>query len=655
MMIRHYGALRRGVTLLLTAALSMTMVVTGVGVTQPVLAADPPPKRKIVDAEPLLSAAWVDTTNNELFVGDDNDHSIIVYSRTASGAAAPLRKIQGLNTDLDFPSSVVLDLPNSEVWAVNNDTSDRAVVFGRTANGNVAPLRTIDLKAGIVERRGYGLDVDAPNNELIVSVQRGVAAPVYGAVHVFNRATGALLRSIKGANTLLADSHGVAVDTVNNEILVVNEGHKFGLPPDLPSLRVFARTANGDVAPLRSIQGASTGLSKPTHLSVDKTNNEIAVSNNDTNSITVHARTANGNVAPLRTISGALTGLSRPTGVYIDVVNNELFVANRGNRTVQVFARTANGNVAPLRTLTVGSATAVVGLGNPGALAVDTGNNEIHATNCVSHPRLAVYARLADGQVAPLRVIEGRSTRMSRSLHGVALDTVNNEVFLPSTMEDAVLVFNRVDSGNVAPKRLIQGPLTKINKPQGVAIDTTNNEIALVNESTPSVTIYALLANGNVAPLREITNGDAAAMAKPVGVWIDAVNNEIMIGEGGTEEVAAAVLVFPRLANGPTNPIRTITGPNTLLNKTRQVVVDTVNNEIVVASQGDRAVNPPVFGTVTVFDRLANGDVAPKRFLQHVTVSNVKHPRSVYVDTVNDEIGVGDSKENEIRIFPRVF
>ena len=41
----------------------------------------------------------------------------------------------------------------------------------------------------------------------------------------------------------------------------------------------------------------------------------------------VFARTANGNVAPLRTISGAATGLSAPTGILVDTVNNELAVS----------------------------------------------------------------------------------------------------------------------------------------------------------------------------------------------------------------------------------------------------------------------------------------------------------------------------------------
>src|SRR6266496_2907899 len=75
---------------------------------------------------------------------------------------------------------------------------------------------------------------------------------------------------------------------------------------------------------------------------------------NQGGSVTVYARTANGDVAPLRTISGAATGLNGPFGLAVDTVNNELAVANIGNAapySITVYARTANGNVAPLRTI----------------------------------------------------------------------------------------------------------------------------------------------------------------------------------------------------------------------------------------------------------------------------------------------------------------
>jgi DNA-binding beta-propeller fold protein YncE len=219
-------------------------------------------------------------------------------------------------------------------------------------------------------------------------------------------------------------------------------------------------------------------------------------------------------------------------------------------------------------------------------------------------------------------------------------------------MEDAVLVFSRSESGNVAPLRVIQGPRTQIRTAQGLDVDTVNNEIAVVNEATRTITIYRRLDVGDVEPLRTISDA-TGSLSRPVGIAIDPVNNEIVVTDDGRD--AQLVQVYPRDADGPTPPRRQIMGPSTMLDRVRQVTVDTVNNEIIVASQGDRATDPPVLGAVVVFDRLADEDATPKRFIRHVKNSGVRHPRSVWVDTDNDEIGEGDSKGNDIRIFERFF
>src|SRR3990172_1263225 len=71
---------------------------------------------------------------------------------------------------------------------------------------------------------------------------------------------------------------------------------------------------------------------------------EIFVANRDANSVTVYARTANGNVAPMRTLSGAATGLNQPLGLVVDTVNGELLVANFGGKSITVYTRGAGGN-----------------------------------------------------------------------------------------------------------------------------------------------------------------------------------------------------------------------------------------------------------------------------------------------------------------------
>ncbi len=84
----------------------------------------------------------------------------------------------------------------------------------------------------------------------------------------------------------MEDPAGLAVDTVNNEILVAN----------ISSITVYSLTASGNDAPLRTISGADTGLAQPIGLAVDTVNNEILVAN--VNSITVYSRTRETATSP---------------------------------------------------------------------------------------------------------------------------------------------------------------------------------------------------------------------------------------------------------------------------------------------------------------------------------------------------------------------
>lgn len=274
----------------------------------------------------------------------------------------------------------------------------------------------------------------------------------------------------------------------------------------------------------------------------------------------------------------------------------------------------------------------------------------------MSHPRLAVYARQANGQVAPLRVIEGQRTALTRSSHGIHLDLVNDEIIVPSNLASAVLVFGRGARGNVAAERVIIGLNTRLVSPQGVAVDNTNNELVVSNDSRNGILVFERTANGDVAPLREII-GPSTGLLDTQGIAVDPVHDEIIIANAGDPEagIPASILVFPRTANGDVAPIRKITGPNTGILRPRQLQLDLANDEIVLADR--HRVQEFVFddpGFIGVWNRTDNGDVPPKRFIRG-PLSGLTGPRSVYVDTVNNEIGAGDTTSHAIFIYPRDF
>jgi len=92
----------------------------------------------------------------------------------------------------------------------------------------------------------------------------------------------------------------------------------------------------------------------------------------------------------------------------------------------------------------------------------------------VTQPRIAVFARLANGQAAPARIISGQNTRLGRTIHGLAYNPIRDEIVVPNALADAVLVFRADASGSERPVRVIQGPHTRLVTPHSVSLDLQN-------------------------------------------------------------------------------------------------------------------------------------------------------------------------------------
>jgi hypothetical protein len=202
----------------------------------------------------------------------------------------------------------------------------------------------------------------------------------------------------------------------------------------------------------------------------------------------------------------------------------------------------------------------------------------------VAHPQIAVFARLAKGNDQRIRAIEGQLTNLGRTMHAIAYDPIHDEIVVPQQFGQGILTFAGDANGEVKPKRFIEGPHTGL-----VALDR---------------------------------------------LGVDPVHNEYVVPEG------RQILVFPREGNGDVAPIRTIEGPDTRIGSANSVAIDPVRNLLVVASTPPR---PPRKGKVpggmpampgmsgeggggeggeggrrgelTIFDRTANGNVKPLRYI----------------------------------------
>jgi len=118
--------------------------------------------------------------------------SITVYPLDGTGNVKPLWIIQGANTQLNWPSHIVVHEERQELF-VANDADDSILVFKATDKGDATPIRVI-----------------------------------------------------KGPNTGIKNPPGIALDTKNNEITIASMGAH--------AVLTFPLTANGDVKPTRIIR-----------------------------------------------------------------------------------------------------------------------------------------------------------------------------------------------------------------------------------------------------------------------------------------------------------------------------------------------------------------------------------------------------------------
>ena len=378
------------------------------------LVLDRAPVRSLEDPNPVFRAVAIDTEHSEVFFANDKESagtSVLVYPTQFDpmDRLEPTRRIAGPRTDLGMVCGVGLSPQHGELYTVSGETGSLNV-FPLGAQGNVAPQKRL---RGVMPRASAGVFLDATNDELFITTQHVNRISVYPRTFGEDQEP---RRYIQGPKTGLADPHGVYADGQSNEIFVTNHGHwretqpgegevrgpdsltRTSLGYNVPgralplapstgkflpsSVVVFSRTANGDVAPLRTIQGPLTQLNLPDGIYRDPVSGEVVVANTGDDSVLFFAKDASGDVAPVRVLKGRATRLEGPVGVSIDAKHNELWVASWDNHMAAVFPRTAQGNVAPIRVIRTAPENAPrASMGRIGAVAYDPKRKEILAPN----------------------------------------------------------------------------------------------------------------------------------------------------------------------------------------------------------------------------------------------------------------------------------
>jgi DNA-binding beta-propeller fold protein YncE len=286
----------------------------------------------------------------------------------------------------------------------------------------------------------------------------------------------------------------------------------------------------------------------------------------------------------------------------------------------------------------------------------------------VTQPRIAVFARLANGNAAPTRMITGQNTLLGRTIHGLAYDPTRDEIVAPNALADAVLVFRAGGTGAERPERVIQGPHTHMVTPHAVSLDLRNQEILVASLTGRRINVFRGDANGDATPIRVI-EGPKTELGHVVGLAVDPERN--LLAVANTHEI----LIFNRTDNGDVAPRARIAGPKTgmtdepwqmefyrgriFLAASNHFHENLYEGVTLRADAKDVPDDPwlnPILGFMGVWNITDEGDVAPLAMIRG-PFSGLIHPVGLALNPKDGEIYVSDSVKNGVLSFlvPQFF
>jgi hypothetical protein len=269
------------------------------------------------------------------------------YSLRANGSVAPCQIIAGSNTTLGDARALAVSaggyLHTAQFLGAN------AAIFLPNANGNVLPSRTVEVETNDL----LAIAIDSRANDFVLTNRPGVPTILVLPSGSFGLQT----NPVTILDTNLRFAATVAIDAGGD--LLVGGYDSSGIC----SVDTFGTSLTLKSPPLlRTLKGGVTGLFPvgqafplgQSGIAVDPSTNELYVYNaSDTGAVqvSVFASKAFGNVAPVRVISGAATGITGPgflVGANKIALSSDgrLFVAEPNNR-ILAFAPGASGDAAP--------------------------------------------------------------------------------------------------------------------------------------------------------------------------------------------------------------------------------------------------------------------------------------------------------------------
>ena len=232
-----------------------------------------------------------DEVHDEFLVTNPFAEAILVFRGGANGEEAPIRIIQGPHTQLQGTGGSAAGVDRLDVDPVHNEifipAGDRILVYPRTGNGDVAPLRVI-RGPDTTLRRAQAIAVDPVQNVIVVGTnvayQNGM-----GALLIFNRTDNGNVRPrgvILGPKSGLGSLNQILIYSPKGWIVAAQTGDSYGiLEPEGVFVGVWSIHDNGDVPPRWKLAGPRSTIKKPRGVALSPKDKELIIADMRLNAV----------------------------------------------------------------------------------------------------------------------------------------------------------------------------------------------------------------------------------------------------------------------------------------------------------------------------------------------------------------------------------
>lgn len=280
------------------------------------------------------------------------------------------------------------------------------------------------------------------------------------------------------------------------------------------SIGVFALGASGNVAPVRTIAGAATGLNGPGAIAIDGAGN-LYVSNHTGAGITVFPAGANGNRAPLRTLASA--ALPSANGIALGP-GDDVFSPNcptcsgSGSGSNEVVHFPAGSTVSDRQ-----FSAAPPAMTAPDSVSIDT-SGDVYVNNGFTPGPVYIYSPTASGTVTPIRSIAFLAPITNTQFVYYAAGTVFE------SDASGVYLFPASASGPTAPSATFSSASLGITYPEGMALDTSGPSPVLYIADLFGNAIHIVTTGGTPPNLKfvsqKVISGAATGLSEPSGIYV---------------------------------------------------------------------------------------------------------------------------------------